>query len=98
MYGRNGCKRNCFNYSPKMPMKKEPEKLYPVPSNGSLICTFADCCFRKDEIEDVVGEITGIPSTEPIDSDWSECGFNPDYIESCEVLLRTKNCPCGFSM
>lgn len=68
------------------------------PSNGSLICTFVDCKFRNEEYQDVVGQITGIRSTNPIDCDWSECVFTGNPPESCECLLSEEKCPCGFRM
>ncbi len=68
------------------------------PSHGSVICTYADCRFRKEEMINVVGAITGQYTTSPIDCDWSECHFNPNDICSCQCSLMFYECPCGFRM
>jgi hypothetical protein len=67
------------------------------PSHGSVICTYADCRFRKEEIQDVLGDITGEPSTDPGVCDWSACNFF-DIPQSCECALSEEACPCGFRM
>jgi hypothetical protein len=68
------------------------------PSHGSVICTYADCRFRKEEYQDVLWEITGRSSTDPGLCDWSECHFDPNDVLSCESTLASETCPCGFRM
>jgi hypothetical protein len=82
----------------------------PVPSNGSLICTFADCPDRVEELWDletvehsVGGRID--PDKCPLslrNSDYSDCNFkdeNGSYSRTrffCEIAVREGDCPRGF--
>ncbi len=85
---------------------------YPKPSNGSLICTFADCPDRKEDIqfwrqESSIFINAGYCPLGARVNDYSEC-LNENSINGrddnsgclykyCEVAVRCGVCPRGFT-
>lgn len=80
---------------------------FPKPSNGSLICTFADCPNREENIYDepaVGGDYEQFCHLGARRKDFSRCkhanatlGLHPIWNTLfCEVACREGVCPRGF--
>jgi hypothetical protein len=77
----------------------ENSEMYPIPSNGSLICTFADCPERKEKIL----HLTNCSNSRKVffkgTEDQSICAIAKEYghcSDRCVYLIAIGRCPRGF--
>ena len=75
------------------------EKQYPVSSNGSLICTFADCPERKEKILHLANCSNSHKAFFKGTEDQSVCKIAKEYghcSDRCVYLIAMGMCPGGF--